>query len=400
MGVLTEDFGVDDVQDQESTLRAVQNQNEQTSGKQLENNQHDVDLDQNSIPTSFKHQNEVDENAKRTRPEQNINQQDVYQAQGSTASGIKDQKEQKSGPEHDCNQQDVYQEQGSTQTDIENQNEQIPGQQQDDYQDQGNTLNVLWIPTKQESVPVSPRESSLTMISEYDSSEYLMENFNFSFTSLKETEKSTTPEPYFCRICHQRSLSERNLTPCNCRGTMAYIHKSCLERWLATSDSDRCELCHFNFTIRRNPKFGILKGIKIWLRSEECRSERVYLTYDVVRLIVSLPLILFLNHLTTALFEIFLINDIENGDFYSFLSNAESQLHISSMKDLVIVTGRILTYFCLGFTSAMDVFAVGCFFSRIEEHYQMWHKWYRTQCTIDVILPETPAEEMEKKTNE
>lgn len=59
---------------------------------------------------------------------------------------------------------------------------------------------------------------------------------------------------YFCRICHDTDPEEPLITPCRCKGTISMVHRTCLERWLAASDSNDCELCgQIYFTIR-SPK--------------------------------------------------------------------------------------------------------------------------------------------------
>lgn len=35
---------------------------------------------------------------------------------------------------------------------------------------------------------------------------------------------------------------------------MGTIHKSCLEKWLASSNSNQCEICSYKFTLTRTPK--------------------------------------------------------------------------------------------------------------------------------------------------
>ncbi|KRY68390.1 putative cuticle collagen [Trichinella pseudospiralis] len=62
-----------------------------------------------------------------------------------------------------------------------------------------------------------------------------------------------------CRICHGSELSsptkgEPLLSLCKCRGTMGLFHPSCLETWLSTSNSDKCEICHYQFATERHPK--------------------------------------------------------------------------------------------------------------------------------------------------
>lgn len=48
--------------------------------------------------------------------------------------------------------------------------------------------------------------------------------------------------------------SEGLLSPCDCTGTLGTVHKSCLEKWLSSSNTSYCELCHTEFTIERRPR--------------------------------------------------------------------------------------------------------------------------------------------------
>ncbi|KAH9635268.1 hypothetical protein HF086_001924 [Spodoptera exigua] len=47
-----------------------------------------------------------------------------------------------------------------------------------------------------------------------------------------------------CRICMTRGR-ERLISPCNCKGSLANVHLSCLERWLNQVGRNHCELCGF-----------------------------------------------------------------------------------------------------------------------------------------------------------
>jgi len=70
----------------------------------------------------------------------------------------------------------------------------------------------------------------------------------------------------FCRICHDgdgtgngspnstTSLREPLIAPCKCTGTVALIHLSCLEHWLTSSNTDRCEICQYAYKISRVPR--------------------------------------------------------------------------------------------------------------------------------------------------
>ena len=49
-----------------------------------------------------------------------------------------------------------------------------------------------------------------------------------------------------CKICFvESSVGNRLISPCNCSGTLKYIHKTCLMTWMDTWNKDRmnCDLC-------------------------------------------------------------------------------------------------------------------------------------------------------------
>lgn len=85
-----------------------------------------------------------------------------------------------------------------------------------------------------------------------------------------------------CRICHcnPETLPELGslLSLCNCRGTVALVHMTCLERWLAESDSSSCELCRFQYNVERIPKHGPLESILIWINEVADFNQVIHLT--------------------------------------------------------------------------------------------------------------------------
>lgn len=44
------------------------------------------------------------------------------------------------------------------------------------------------------------------------------------------------------------------------------VHKSCLERWLAESNTNECDLCHHRFQTERTTKFTVAYSVYRWLR--------------------------------------------------------------------------------------------------------------------------------------
>ena len=64
------------------------------------------------------------------------------------------------------------------------------------------------------------------------------------------------PEPgsYCCRICYDGEVDDDEmLIPCQCAGSMSYVHRGCLDEWRKTSFEikaiSHCTLCGFEFRI-------------------------------------------------------------------------------------------------------------------------------------------------------
>ncbi|XP_050041794.1 E3 ubiquitin-protein ligase MARCHF3-like isoform X2 [Dermacentor andersoni] len=54
-----------------------------------------------------------------------------------------------------------------------------------------------------------------------------------------------------CRICFFGDAKQPLLEPCNCRGTIGFVHRDCLERWIQRTVDPQCQVCHFHFTVRK-----------------------------------------------------------------------------------------------------------------------------------------------------
>lgn len=62
-----------------------------------------------------------------------------------------------------------------------------------------------------------------------------------------------------CRICHCTESPGSGLikliSPCQCSGSLKYVHHSCLQQWLDATNNQRCELCKhpFSMTVKYKP---------------------------------------------------------------------------------------------------------------------------------------------------
>jgi hypothetical protein len=61
----------------------------------------------------------------------------------------------------------------------------------------------------------------------------------------------------FCRICHCERTESNDQTlirPCLCSGTLMFVHQSCLQKWIKSSDIKKCELCQYKFEMEAKVK--------------------------------------------------------------------------------------------------------------------------------------------------
>ncbi|XP_069744179.1 E3 ubiquitin-protein ligase MARCHF8, partial [Narcine bancroftii] len=73
-----------------------------------------------------------------------------------------------------------------------------------------------------------------------------------------------------CRICHCEGDDEGPLiTPCHCTGSLRYVHQTCLQQWIKSSDTRCCELCKYEFIMETK-----LKPLQEWEKLQMTARER------------------------------------------------------------------------------------------------------------------------------
>lgn len=56
-------------------------------------------------------------------------------------------------------------------------------------------------------------------------------------------------QDYKCRICLGLGDNDEEMcTPCQCTGSVKYIHVTCLKEWIKEKRSVKCELCGQNYS--------------------------------------------------------------------------------------------------------------------------------------------------------
>ncbi|XP_023930379.1 E3 ubiquitin-protein ligase MARCH2-like isoform X2 [Lingula anatina] len=88
-----------------------------------------------------------------------------------------------------------------------------------------------------------------------------------------------------CRICHEGDKVEQLISPCKCSGTMGLLHRSCIEQWLGSSNSNRCEICDFEYQVEKQ-----CRPFWQWLREPKRPNDKRNMWGDIICFLVLTPL--------------------------------------------------------------------------------------------------------------
>ncbi|XP_029475222.1 E3 ubiquitin-protein ligase MARCH3 [Rhinatrema bivittatum] len=160
-----------------------------------------------------------------------------------------------------------------------------------------------------------------------------------------------------CRICHEGGGQEDLLSPCECTGTLGMIHRSCLERWLSSSNTSYCELCHFSFVVERKPR-----PLVEWLRNPGPQHEKRTLFGDIV-------CFLFITPLATI-----------SG--WLCLRGAVDHLHFSSKLEAVGLIALTVALFTIYLFWTLVSFRYHC---------RLYNEWRRTNQRVILLTPKSAS---------
>ncbi|XP_023338688.1 uncharacterized protein LOC111709292 [Eurytemora carolleeae] len=105
------------------------------------------------------------------------------------------------------------------------------------------------------------------------------------WSTLEARNFSRTSSGIFCRICHDADGAEALISPCQCSGSVALVHRTCIEKWLSTVNNDTCELCHHKYMISRHPRPFVT-----WLCAPSVEDDQRNLVGDIICFILLTPL--------------------------------------------------------------------------------------------------------------
>lgn len=166
------------------------------------------------------------------------------------------------------------------------------------------------------------------------------------------------PEKPMCRICHDSGTQEELLSPCECSGTLATIHRSCLEHWLSASGTSFCELCHYQFTVQRKSR-----SLLEWLQNPSLHQEKRTLFGDMVCFLLITPLATISGWLC--------------------LRGAIDHLHFSSRLEAV---GLIAL--------TVALFTIYLFWTLVSLRYhcRLYNEWRQSNQRVVLLLPKSHIE--------
>ncbi|KAK9504503.1 hypothetical protein O3M35_010820 [Rhynocoris fuscipes] len=180
----------------------------------------------------------------------------------------------------------------------------------------------------------------------------------------------------FCRICHEVGKSDSFISPCKCKGSLSLVHKWCLERWLAESDTNHCELCGFVYNVYRRPKYRLIPSLFLWAWNGAPLRERRLMMYDAVLFAIICPLILFIS-----VFSFKVVESVITGDIIERLASFQTKVGVQlRSEDLQLIATLLARTFQMTLISLMITFDVG-FISwsvmRFQYYIRRWYRWYR-----------------------
>lgn len=124
----------------------------------------------------------------------------------------------------------------------------------------------------------------------------------------------------FCRVCYEKEQKDDPLiAPCQCEGSIKYIHSSCIKKWIINSknlfDNPQCEVCK---------KYYIIK-----FKNNELLNKKKCCSFVLSTFLFSLGLIVIGGSIIYALYYILTQKEI--------LSRSKKWLYFSVSGSIIIV---------------------------------------------------------------
>ena len=177
-----------------------------------------------------------------------------------------------------------------------------------------------------------------------------------SITSFKMTKSVSV----LCRICLSAGQPSTFISPCHCKGTMAYVHRGCLEHWLSENGTSCCELCLCDIETENALRHACCQSLVIWAFQT---SPKTYFICDFMTFLFVNVVTVLLLFMTIATFQ--KVMDLTNYEY----------LRMWAVLLLVVY------FVCL---IAMYVIAT---MTLIRSQIQPWYRWWQSKRCLRLKFP-------------
>lgn len=91
------------------------------------------------------------------------------------------------------------------------------------------------------------------------------------------TDNTFDDERLFCRFRYGTDNDDSDLIePCLCKGTIAKVHRNCMEKWVNISCSTQCDLCLFEIPCIQTLRYGLFQSIGLWIQLHQNQQILLY----------------------------------------------------------------------------------------------------------------------------
>ncbi|KAH1003348.1 hypothetical protein HUJ05_011272 [Dendroctonus ponderosae] len=149
------------------------------------------------------------------------------------------------------------------------------------------------------------------------------------------------------------------------QGSVAFVHRTCLENWLSESGTSTCELCHQPFNTERTPRFSSSRSVWYWLRHGP-RYPGTGVRGDIIACSVITPLAVVVTYVC-----------LYSSEYYGQQKFSQIPAAKWTSISLLIMIAIMLFGYYLWVHSVVRL------------HARMWYSWWQRSCVVRYIPPST-----------
>lgn len=157
-----------------------------------------------------------------------------------------------------------------------------------------------------------------------------------------------------CRICLSADSTENLISPCLCKGTIAFVHPECLEYYLNQRNEKKCPVCKYEFKTKTGLKYTMCESIGKWINTSPRRRNLFF---------CDMLLYLLLSIVTFGLIRI-----MSDG--------LRRVVRSPNLTDIVL----------LSFTALFTTFTyIRCSYIVYQSQVRPWYRWWQSVKTVKLV---------------